>query len=527
MNANDLERGWLGRILAFAPPVLAAVVGVAVWEVFRPGLLDGDGVTQMAMATGQSALSDWYPPLLALSMVWALRTGGGLSALTLLQAVAGSTGVYWMAAEVLRFITRGRRPDGEMRWGGLAVLVLLLNPFCFLMYYLVHYRNDSLAVVFLTWAVAGWLCVARVWDDALGHVPLGRKLFTLLVAAVASIMVVVVRYNAVVMLPVFLLFLALTVGRASRSAAALTAVALIVGPIAVHEGSVRLSGATPSHPVQQIMGAELVGMCVEREDLRATLPYTTSFLIEDRYRTRYIPGNASQLFEWFYEPLRIARKGYMHGDFAQLSGEYRRAIRTAPGTWLTVKFKAAAASLMDQEPFWHYTTIDPNPWGIAFRDDLRFIRSSLLAIDRGIRDDPFLRSLCDRHLQWFVLNVVFIILAGIAAGLTRTRGSILLLALLLFPMAYYVSHLVAVASHDYRYMYPGTLLVQILFACGALERAVRWVHAQILAQKYEEFQDRLVVVPKNGDGSMVVRPATHPAVEPPGTTTLVTSRCVG
>jgi hypothetical protein len=287
------------------------------------------------------------------------------------------------------------------------------------------------------------------------------------------------------MLPVFLLFLALAVSRTSRLAAAMTAVALTIGPFAVHEGFVRLSGALPTHPVQQIMGVELVGMCVEREDLRSGLRYTSRYLIEDRYRTGYIPGNASPLFGWCPEPQQIVRQGYMFGNFARLSREYRRAIRTAPGTWLAVKIKAAAASLLDRSPHWHHNTIDPNPFGLAFRDDLRFIRTSLLAIDSGIQADPVLRFLCARHLPWLVLNMILILLAGIAAGLARTRASGLLLVLLLCPMGYYVSHLVAVANHDYRYMYPATLLMQILAVCGAGERAVRWVHAQILAQKNE------------------------------------------
>jgi hypothetical protein len=515
MNGSNRERRWVGPVVSLAPAFLAAAVGVAVWEVFRPGFLDGDGVGQMRMATGEWPQGDWYPPLLALSMSWALKAGGGLSVLTLMQSVAGSTGVYWMAAEALRFITRGRRPDWEMRWGGLAVLVILLNPFSPLMYFLAHYRNDSLGAVFLTWAVAGWLCVTRVWKDAPQHVAPGLKLLSLVVATVASIMVPVVRYNAVVMLPVFLLFLALAVGRTSRLAAAVTAVALIIGPFAAHEGFVRLAGANRSHPEQQIMGVELVGMCVEREELRSTLRHTSRYLIEERYRTGYIPGNASPLFDWFPEPQQIVRRGYMHGDVSRLSREYRRAIRKAPATWLAVKIKAAAATLLDQGAWWHQTEIVANPFGIAFSDDLRCIRSALQSIDGGIQGDPVLRFLCARHLPWLVLNVLLLVLAGIAVGVARTHGSVLLLVLLLFPMAYYVSHLVAVANHDYRYMYPATLLMQVLVACGALERAVRSVHAQVMTQKSEGAQDRLHVVPENGEGSKRVPPAMHAAVSGP------------
>jgi hypothetical protein len=515
----------MGRVLSFAPGILAAVAGIAIWELFRPGFLDADGVGQMRVATGEWPPSDWYSPLMSLSMAWALKAGSGISVLTLWQAVAGSTGVYWMAAEVLRLITRGRRPGWQMRWGGLAVLVLLLNPFCPLMYFLAHYRNDSLAAVFLAWAVAGWLCAARVWSDDRRNVPLVRKLLPLLAAALGSIMAIVIRYNAVVMLPVFLLFVTLAIGRTSWLATAVAAVALIIGPFAVHEGLLRLAGGNRSHPEKQIMAAELVGMCVEREDLRSTLRYTSRHLIEGQYRTAYLPGNVNPIFDWLPETQRTVRKEYINGDFARLSREYRRAIRTAPGTWLTVKIKAAAASLLDQNPYWHYNTIDPNPFGIAFRDDLRFIRSSLLAIDGGIQADPVLRFLCGRHLPWLLLNMILLILAGIAVGLARTRGSVLLFVLLLCPMAYYVSHLVAVAQHDYRYMYPATLLMQILVVCGAGERAVRWVHAQVLAQKNDEADDRLRVVAEHGKGFMAARPTIHAAVEPPGAT-LVSCRSV-
>jgi hypothetical protein len=502
-------------MLFLSPALLAVTAGAAIWEVFKPGILDTDGMGQLQIAKGIAPYQDWWSPLLPLSMAWALQAGCGIAGLTLLQAVAGSTGVYRMAAEVLRFITRGRRPDWEMHWGGLAVLALLLNPFCPLMYYLVHYRNDSLAAIFLTWAIAGWLRVARLWNNDPRHIPLGRKLLPLLAATAGSIMVIVVRYNAVLMLPVFLLFLALAVGRISRLAAAVTAVALIVGPFAVHEGLVRLSGANRTHPQQQIIGLELVGMCVEQEDLRSKLPYTSRYLVEDRYRNRYIAGNASPLFQWWGES--IVREGYMGGNFARLSNEYRQAILTAPGTWLAVKIKAAAASLLDQTPYWHWNNSDPNPFGIAFSDDLRFIRSSLLAIDSGIQADPVLRFLCGRHLPWLMLNLILIILAGIAVGLARTRGSVLLLVLLLCPMAYYVSHLVAVANHDYRYMYPATLLMQILAACAAGERAVRWVHAQVLAPMNEKSEDRPFVVPANGDRPMAPRPPKHAVIELPRT----------
>ena len=89
--------------------------------IFRPGFLDSDGVAQLRMAV-DNHYHDWFSPLLPLALHWAMKAGSKLSAVTLIQAVFGSLGVYSMAAEVLRFLTRYRRPEWQMRWGGVTVL---------------------------------------------------------------------------------------------------------------------------------------------------------------------------------------------------------------------------------------------------------------------------------------------------------------------------------------------------------------------------------------------------------------------
>ena len=58
-------RRWIGRVLAVAPIFLAAGVGVVIWEIFRPGFLDLDGVGQLQMAV-DNHYNDWFSPLLPL-----------------------------------------------------------------------------------------------------------------------------------------------------------------------------------------------------------------------------------------------------------------------------------------------------------------------------------------------------------------------------------------------------------------------------------------------------------------------------
>jgi len=472
----------LGRATSFLPIVLAAGAGVAAWAVFRPGFMDSDTCDHLDQAvSGQ--YHDWFSPLLPLAMRLATKVGGGLSTVTLFQASFLAAGVYGMASELLRLLTSERRPAWQTRWAALAVLAVLLVPFSPLIYFLCHFKNDSLMAGFLTWAVAGWLGVDRVWNRDPQPPSRARGLTILFSALGCTIGAIVIRYNGVVVLPVFLLVVALVLGRVSRRAAAVAACAILIGPVAVHRGLLRLTGAQQRQPERQLMALELVGMCVERDDLRSKLPYTSEFLIEDRYRTGYIPGVVTPVMDWGPEKDRIVRRGYVWDNYARLAREYRRAIWLAPGAWLVVKAKAAAASLFDPMPWWHRREIAPNRYGLHFSDDFRELRSVLLDIDTAIWQDPFLRFLCARHLPWVILDVVLLVLASLAAWMSRTRRAAWIALLLLLAFAYYSSHLMAVTVHDYRFMYPATLLVQIVATCGLIRYGWRRLRTEAIPEK--------------------------------------------
>jgi hypothetical protein len=425
--------------------------------------------------------TDWYSPMLPLmfALARALKLGTGLSAVTLCQAVLGAVGVYLLAMEVLRYLSRHRVPVGRLRWAALATLVLLLTPFTALLYYLAHYRNDSLAAVFLAWAVAGWLRVERVWNASRVHGSSRGGVVFLIVPIVFSVLTVAVRYNAVVILPVLLLLVAVIVGRTSRRAAVVTGLILIVGPPALQAGLIRLANPKRDRPARQLMAMDLVGMCVEREELLSKMPYTAKYLIVDRYRAAYVPGFYLGIIPGAPDQYRTVREGYLFDDYKKLSRDFWRAVRAAPLTWLAVKGRATFASLLDAAPHWHHRVIDPNPFGLTFHESGRDIRSLVLYIDELTYNDPVLRFLCARHLPWLTLNIVLVLPALAVAGRSRARGATLTVALLLLPLAYYTSHLVAVTAHDYRFMFPATLLMQVYVVCALLLAARTWVNRQV------------------------------------------------
>ncbi|HSU82919.1 MAG TPA: hypothetical protein VLR69_10895, partial [Thermoanaerobaculia bacterium] len=72
------------------------------------------------------------------------------------------------------------------------------------------------------------------------------------------------------------------------------------------------------------------------------------------------------------------------------------------------------------------------------------------------------------HLVWILVNVAWV--AGLLAAWRRAREERygFLAVLMLVPLAYYLSYLAATPGHDFRYMYPATLLVQCVTASWLL-----------------------------------------------------------
>jgi hypothetical protein len=163
------------------------------------------------------------------------------------------------------------------------------------------------------------------------------------------------------------------------------------------------------------------------------------------------------------------RLGSRHSE---LAADYREALRHAPLTLTKVKFKAFKTYLaVNAVENWHATRPIPETYG---RKPPAFdpARVGLKQIDETVAASPRLRFVFAGHVLWLALCLVgtgFIGWKVVWSKGSNPRWRIGLL-LALIPMTYYASHLLAVAGHWYRYMYPATLLVQMeaVVLCGIL-----------------------------------------------------------
>jgi hypothetical protein len=191
------------------------------------------------------------------------------------------------------------------------------------------------------------------------------------------------------------------------------------------------------HPVDQILAVELVGVCVDREDLRAELPYTNAHLIEDRFREKHVPGFVNTMFLFSPAEHRPTDVNYVgevvNGEqklgsrHAELVADYRRALRVAPGAVAAVKWRTFWGHLtMDHRgEYWHPTGIVPNTLGLVPNRGFAGVRDRLADVDRAADESAVARLVVMNHLPWAGLNLLTTAAAAARepAGAGRATGA--------------------------------------------------------------------------------------------------------
>jgi hypothetical protein len=440
------------------PGYLAVAVALALWRLFFPGLMSQDSIIQYGQAvTGQ--YNDWQPPLMAIVLRTVQGLGGALGLLMLGQCLAGVLGVRALARECLELLHGDRIPPRRAGWLALLVLLLLLLPWSPLAFYLMTFWKDAWTAVFLLWIGALAIALFRRGAD--------RRRVALLV--LLSALLGLVRHNAVVILPLLGLLLWLGLRRAgmARPAALAAAVAPLVLWLAANPLIDALFRVEELHPESQVMVIDLVGICAADRAACAELPWTRSHIRDEAGLARYRPGDIG--FVFWDAPSPVDKT--MRLDYPRLRAEYLYAVRRFPGELARVKLTAFETLLgLDQTSYFFHGTIVENPYGLRLNDRFAPARERLRGVETAVADSGW-RWLGGVHLVWIAVNVLWV--AVLLARSFRPDGERyrFLACLLLVPLGYYLSYLAATPTHDFRFMYPSTLMIQgvtLSWALGGL-----------------------------------------------------------
>lgn len=439
---------------------LAALVAIAIgtfqWLVFRPGILTSDTVFQYREAAiGQ--FSNVHPPLMALVFAAWRSAGIGIGTLMWLQAVALNFGVLVLALTVLRRCVgdSSQRLTGQMFGAGLLVLSPLLSPCLF--YGATFWKDVWLAIALLFLAVA----YLRLVDP--GRTKRFRT-FGLLLAMVA--VVPSLRHNAVVVVPClgWLVWHGAPF-RGWRARMAVTVLTLSLA-LVLPQGIMRCCGARDADPVGQVLALDLVGLWKAHPECRASLPHVQANVHPDLVHARYRFGHVAQLL--WSEPV-IVKAGMFESE--PLHAEWWRAWKEFPLQMAEMKLRAFWPALGLGERLTHYW-FEHGEWceDLGLRHEgWSDARRALLGFgDYWVRHQKKLRWIGRVHGVWLVLAACLWMVALYCRVSTAGFGGLAFLAL-----AYYGGFVLASVMPDYRFMFPATLLMQVVLIGGAFGALAR------------------------------------------------------
>jgi hypothetical protein len=432
------------RLAQAVPAILTAAIGVAIWAIFRPGLMSYDSIVQYSQAMAGS-YTDWHPPVISIVLHAVFVAGRGIGALMFVQCLAGVFGVRAFAAAALRQLYGDWIPPARVSWLSLFVLLVLLLPGSPLAFYLMTFWKDS------------WTMVLLLWIGALALRPLDRAGMALLIVLAA--VYGQVRHNAIMTLPFLGIFLWLEARRRGFRAAPLLALAPLAASLALGVFLNVAFEVKETYPGGQVMAFDLVGLCAEEEAVCRKLPLVQKHLRSRDYRARYRPGDLGSVF--WEEPVILDPQIMREPLREELAAEHREAALDHPLLMAEVKAEAFLGVLdTGQTYYFIHTGLQENPYGLKLNERFQGIRERWGRwTGRAVEPANPLRWIVGVHLVWLVANGLWI------AGLFRTRRS--LAVFLVVPLAYYLSYLLAATVPDFRFMLPATLMIQCLTLSGA------------------------------------------------------------
>ena len=429
--------------------LLLTILAVILWRIFFPALMTVDSVGQLRQAW-IGVYDNWHPPLMAIVLHGFIKVGRNVGAVMLVQCLTGLFGVRALVLAALEaFFGPGisrRRAEGIAA----ATVLLLLLPVSPLPFYLATFWKDTWAAVLLVWACALALRLLSGPPEA----PLSRRTW-LRIAALTAVAAALgmVRHNAVVTLPFAGLAIAFALWRSSRA----LAVALAFLPLLVSLGAEavleRAFHVQDSHLERHMMAFDLVGVCALDARACDRLPFIKSYILAPDYQRRYVPGNMALSF-WTDPPL-LNPEAMWFGD--RLRAEYLRAARELTPLLVKVKVQAFVPLLGLGGPHMLiYQGLHPNELGLRLNPRFAPVRARLGELTVQCGDSPLLRYVSGVHLVWLLAAVLWI-----AALLASPRRRPLALVMLL-PLSFALSYLLAAPAADYRFLYPATLVVQAM-----------------------------------------------------------------
>jgi len=439
------------QIIASCIHLFVLVVSLFIWGIFFPANMSPDSIDQYGQAS-TNEYHDWHPPIMALILAVVMKCGGDIGTCMLIQCLAGSFGVYYLARCIAGLTIQN---DCLAQYIAVIVFLLLLLPISPLAFYLMTFWKDAWCAIAFLWIFA----IAIILYKRVSSLTTSQFFFLYLGLIILIALAILARYNALLTVPLFIALLWFIIYR--RISSHRIAIFLSLLPIVLYGGMICVQytffNITKRHPEQQIMALDLVGMIVLKPSLHHEFPYTSQNL-QENYQDDYRYGDVGPLY--WVTPL-IIDESYTYNE--KMVQEYRRAIVHFPLVWSKVKLRAFYELIRPTiTHYWFHSIIVSNQFGLAPNLLFQKIREKFIQIAQRIVTNRWLRLFSGVHLLWISVNIIGCVVVLFLYLKYRNPDLIFWGIVLGIPFIYYCSYLLATPARDFRFMYPSTLSIQIL-----------------------------------------------------------------
>lgn len=470
--------GIIGWAIGYIPIAACLCAAVGIWLVFRPGIFTPDSIMQIDQAVA-GRFNDHHPPVMAIFLSLILPLGAKVSHVVLAQCLLGVLGVFCLAREVIRSATGESLGAGTLRWTALFATLILLCPISPLAVHLAAFWKDVWELIALC-----WVCVFLLRGLNARTSPAGLALLAgLLLAMTLSVLV---RHNAVALLPVYGLIIALLVGKRLGRWAAAAAFFLPAVLFVSTDQALRRVWHVEATGISRIVQAlDMVDMCAANPAIEAEAPFVHSFLLPN-FRVSHIPGIGDNTLG---HCVNMPRYGHIWSaeGLHQFQHEYWQAIRKHPLDFARARRDAFAMHLVDHhtnQTFGFPWGIFENHHGLAFQRRTENMRQRFWTWMFVAYEHPIYQWAFTRHVVWLFICAIGVV-PGVRALVRRNWCLVGIALAWLIALSYMLTYLLASFDGEFRYMYPASLVAQTVTAAilvGGLLAIPRWLLAWVRAR---------------------------------------------
>jgi hypothetical protein len=448
------------HLLTTTVPIVgsALLLSWLVSSVFSPGFFSPDSISQIEEAlSGQ--LSNWHPPVMATVLSFAFHLGLSIEQIILVQSMLFLSGVALLINRTVLISVNNRKSGPHRELIGGLWLVGLLLPITPLAAYMVTLWKDCWYIICILWLIIGLDQLSRIGKNRVFFF-WGLTGACILLAATS----LTLKHNTLLLLP-FYAGLFWVVLREKHLAVKVLTVCALIALVSFSEPLLsQFHPIRKTRPLISIFVTELAGMAARFPESRADFPFVSDKLV-DGYESEWDWGNFAD-FVWRQPPLADPSL-IEEANYEQVKADYFRTARQHPLKLALVKWSYFYRMLGKEDTYyWFHNGIAANTLGIRGNDRHEELRSFYIGTALSTQNNAMLRQISGVHLNAILL--AFTLLTFLLLQSRKGRSaSYALQAMLVFSLLHYSLYILATPSRDFRYLYPGMLVTQIV-AIGCL-----------------------------------------------------------